>query len=87
MDTLLQKVYVDGEDIHLSKKEYDIMLLLCMHPGKSFTRTDFMNILWKEAPITERTVDVHIARIRAKLGSTCKNLITNRIGFGYSINV
>lgn len=87
IDTLLQKAYVDGEDVQLSKKEYDILLLLCSHRGQSFTRTDFMNILWKDAPyITERTVDVHIARIRAKLGAACKNLITNRIGFGYSIN-
>lgn len=87
IDTLLQKAYVEDEDIHLSKKEYDILLLLCTHRGQSFTRADFINTLWKDAPyITERTVDVHIARIRAKLGESCKNLINNRIGFGYSVN-
>ena len=87
MDTLLQKAYVEGKDVQLSKKEYDILLLLCTHPGRSFTRADFMERLWKDAPyITERTVDVHIARIRAKLGPACKNLIINRIGFGYSIS-
>lgn len=87
IDTLLQKAYVGDRDIHLSKKEYDILLLLCTHKGQSFTRTDFINALWKDAPyITERTVDVHIARIRAKLGESCKNLINNRIGFGYSVS-
>ncbi len=87
LDTLLQKAYIDGEDAHLSKKEYDILNLLCTHPGQSFTRTDLKDRLWKDTPyISERTIDVHIARIRAKLGTACKNLIINRIGFGYSIN-
>ncbi len=87
LDTLLQKAYIDGEDAHLSKKEYDILHLLCTHPGQSFSRTDLKDRLWKDTPyISERTIDVHIARIRAKLGTACKNLITNRIGFGYSIN-
>ena len=86
IDTLLKKAYVNGVDVLLSKKEYDILLLLCTHPGQSFTRRDFIDQLWKDSPyITERTVDVHIARIRAKLGDACKNLISNRIGFGYSV--
>lgn len=86
IDTLLKKAYVNGVDALLSKKEYDILLLLCTHPGQSFTRRDFIDQLWKDSPyITERTVDVHIARIRAKLGDACKNLISNRIGFGYSV--
>jgi two-component system, OmpR family, alkaline phosphatase synthesis response regulator PhoP len=86
IDPLLKKAYVNGVDVLLSKKEYDILLLLCTHPGQSFTRRDFIDQLWKDSPyITERTVDVHIARIRAKLGDACKNLISNRIGFGYSV--
>ena len=68
----------------LSKKEYDILFLLASNPGKSFSRTDIIRELWQDAPyVTERTVDVHIARIRAKLQD--KNLINNRVGFGYSI--
>ena len=42
--------------------------------------------LWKDAPyVLDRTVDVHIARIRSKLG-TCKNYLTNRTGYGYVFN-
>lgn len=87
LDPVAQKAFVDGKEIALSKKEYDILHLLATNPGRCFSRSEFLEMLWKDSPyITERTVDVHIARIRAKLGAKCKDLITNRIGFGYCIN-
>ena len=87
LDPVAQKAFVDGKEIALSKKEYDILHLLAANPGRCFSRGEFLEMLWKESPyVTERTVDVHIARIRAKLGAKCKDLITNRIGFGYCIN-
>lgn len=87
LDPVAQKAVVDGKEISLSKKEYDILHLLATNPGRCFSRGEFLEMLWKDSPyITERTVDVHIARIRAKLGAKCKDLITNRIGFGYCIN-
>lgn len=87
LDPVAQKAFVDGKEIALSKKEYDILHLLAANPGRCFSRGEFLEMLWKASPyITERTVDVHIARIRAKLGAKCKDLITNRIGFGYYIN-
>lgn len=87
LDPVAQKAFVDGKEVALSKKEYDILHLLAANPGRCFSRGEFLEMLWKDSPyITERTVDVHIARIRAKLGAKCKDLITNRIGFGYCIN-
>lgn len=87
LDPVAQKAFVDGKEIALSKKEYDILHLLATNPGRCFSRGEFLEMLWKDSPyITERTVDVHIARIRAKLGAKSKDLITNRIGFGYCIN-
>lgn len=87
LDLVAQKAFVDEKEISLSKKEYDILHLLATNPGRCFSRGEFLEMLWKDSPyITERTVDVHIARIRAKLGAKCKDLITNRIGFGYCIN-
>lgn len=87
LDLVAQKAFVNGKEVALSKKEYDILHLLAANPGRCFSRGEFLEMLWKDSPyITERTVDVHIARIRAKLGAKCKDLITNRIGFGYCIN-
>lgn len=85
IDLINKTVSVDGTPIPLSRKEYDILLLLCSNPGKTFSRSDFIRELWKDAPyVLDRTVDVHIARIRSKIG-ICKDMITNRAGFGYSI--
>lgn len=72
-----------GRELPLSRKEFQLLSLLAQHPDTCFSRAALIRELWKEAPyVLERTVDVHIARIRAKLGEH-KDLIRNRIGFGY----
>ncbi|MGM9790940.1 MAG: response regulator transcription factor [Candidatus Cryptobacteroides sp.] len=86
IDTSLKTVSVDGTPVQLSKKEYEILHLLCINRGRTFSRADLIGELWKDAPyVLERTVDVHIARIRAKLGP-CRDMLVNRSGFGYSID-
>ena len=85
IDCANKTVTAGGLPVQLSRKEYDILYLLASNPGKIFSRSDFIRELWKDAPyVLDRTVDVHIARIRSKLGS-CRDLITNRAGFGYSL--
>lgn len=85
MDATAGRVLVDGEDIALSHKEFEIFELLSTHRGHAYTREAIMAELWKDAPyITPRTVDVHIARIRSKLGGL-RDMIVGRVGFGYSI--
>jgi DNA-binding response OmpR family regulator len=79
-------VFIKGEKVVFSKKEFEVLSLLATHPGQIFSREDLISELWKDAPyVLERTVDVHIARIRSKLGE-CKNYLTNRSGYGYVFN-
>lgn len=86
IDTENLVVTADGIPVPLSRKEYDILLLLAANPGKTFSRADLIRELWKDAPyVLDRTVDVHIARIRSKLGAY-RDIITNRAGFGYTID-
>ena len=86
IDADAKMVYVDGSPVTLSKKEFDLLSLLAGQPGKIFSREEIIDALWKDAPyVLDRTIDVHIARIRAKLG-TMKSCITNRSGFGYCFN-
>lgn len=86
IDLQTKIVYVEGESVVFSKKEFEILSLLASHPGQIYSREDMINELWKDAPyVLDRTVDVHIARIRSKLG-TCKNYLTNRTGYGYVFN-
>jgi DNA-binding response OmpR family regulator len=87
IDVLKKIVIVDGEPVAFSKKEFEILNLLASNSGKIFSREDLINELWKDAPyVLDRTVDVHIARIRSKLGE-CKVYLTNRSGYGYTFNV
>lgn len=87
IDVQTKMVFIDGEAVVFSKKEFEILSLLASHPGQIYSREDMIAELWKDAPyVLDRTVDVHIARIRSKLG-TCKNYLTNRTGYGYVFNV
>lgn len=87
IDLQKKMVYVDGESVVFSKKEFEVLSLLAMHPGQIYSRENIIDELWKDAPyVLDRTVDVHIARIRSKLGSR-KNYLTNRTGYGYVFNV
>lgn len=86
IDQEKKSVCVDGIPVQFSKKEFEILYLLASNIGKIFSREDLINELWKDAPyVLDRTVDVHIARIRSKLG-TCKGYLTNRSGYGYTFN-
>lgn len=77
-------VKIGEETLSLTKKEYEILLLLCSSQGRTFSREEILARVWRdESFVLERTVDVHITRLRKKLG-TMSSHITNRSGYGYS---
>jgi two-component system alkaline phosphatase synthesis response regulator PhoP len=72
--------------IILTKKEFEILSLLIQHPQRLFSRIEILKEVWKdESYVLERTVDVHVARLRKKLDHYGV-YITNRSGYGYSFN-
>lgn len=77
-----------GENkIVLTKTEFEILVLLAQNPDKLFPRDKIIEIVWDETTyITERTVDVHITRLRKKMGEYGQ-VITNRSGFGYRFDI
>lgn len=78
-------VTVRGEDIHLSPKEFGIFSLLAKNPKRVFTREEILSEVWHgESYVLDRTVDVHVARIRRKLGDEA-SCLTNRQGYGYCL--
>lgn len=86
IDTTLKEIKVNNERVVLTKKEFEIILLLAQNPDRIFSREDVIENLWKDTPfITVRTVDVHITRLRKKLGE-CAYMISNRSGYGYRFN-
>lgn len=86
IDTVLKEIKISGERVELTKKEFEIILLLAQNPERIFSREDIIEALWKDTPfITVRTVDVHITRLRKKMGE-CATMISNRSGYGYRFN-
>jgi len=82
-----KEVIIGNETIALTKTEFEILKLLASNPSRIYSRDDIIERIWKDAPyITERTVDVHITRLRKKLGTKASS-ISSRPGYGYRFNL
>lgn len=78
-----KKVTIDGEETSLTKKEFEILLLLLQNQGRVFSREDILAKVWNdEVHVLDRTIDVNITRLRKKIGSYGKYIVT-RLGYGY----
>lgn len=76
-------VSIDGQEIMLTKKEFEILLLLLQNKGHVFAREEILGRVWSdEVYVLDRTVDVNITRLRKKIGEYGKCIVT-RQGFGY----
>lgn len=83
LDTERIKASIDGKEIALTKKEFEILRLLMENINHVFTRDEFLSKIWKdEVYVLDRTIDVNITRLRKKIGEYGKNIVT-RLGFGY----
>ncbi len=74
-------VFKDGGEISLPRKEFELLSLLASKPGKVFTRDEILNKVWgDEVVVGDRTIDVHIRKLREKLG---EEFIRTVKGVGY----
>lgn len=86
IDLEKKMVEVDGISVELTHKEFNILVLLVQNPGKIYTRADILDKAWSDNSIVlDRTVDVHITRLRKKIGDYGKYIIS-RTGYGYSFS-
>jgi two-component system, OmpR family, response regulator len=80
-----REAVLDGEPLHLNPKEFDLLVTLMQNRGRTLTRDQLLNKVWKyESEGSSRTVDVHIGRLRRKLERRDRpvRIVTLR-GFGY----
>lgn len=83
LDVTKKKVTIDEQEILLTKKEFEILLLLLHNQGRVFSREDILNKIWSdEVYVLDRTIDVNITRLRKKIGVYGKRIVT-RLGYGY----
>lgn len=86
IDLDVKEVTVKNEQIIFTKTEFELIALLAGNPERIFSREDIIEKIWRESPdITLRTVDVHVTRLRKKLGNYAP-VIINRSGYGYRFN-
>jgi two-component system alkaline phosphatase synthesis response regulator PhoP len=77
------EVFKSGAKIDLAKKEFDILWLLAQKPGKVFGREEIYRKVWgSDVIVGNRTIDVHISKLREKVGS---EIIKTIKGIGYKI--
>ncbi len=78
-------VFQDGAKVVLAKKEFELLYLLASKPGKVYTRESILKNIWEDSVVvTNRTIDVHIRKLREKLG---ENYVTTVKGVGYKFEL
>ena len=78
------KLLYSDKEIYLARKEFNLLYFLMTIPGKVFTREEIITTIWKDAIVGDRTIDVHIRKIREKIGS---NHIKTVKGIGYKFDI
>ncbi len=79
------QLHINGENINLARKEFELLNLLASKPGKVFARQEIFNKVWGfDVVIGDRTIDVHIRKLREKIGL---NAIRTIKGIGYKLDV
>lgn len=85
IDPIQYIVHYQGKDISLAKKEFELLYLLASKPGRVFLRNEILSQIWgTDVIVGDRTIDVHIRKIRQKLGLDC---ITTVKGVGYKLEI
>ncbi|MDD3739364.1 MAG: response regulator transcription factor [Lentimicrobiaceae bacterium] len=78
-------VTIDGEEFQLARKEFELLSILASRPGKVFSRNDILKKVWdNDVVVGERTIDVHVRKIREKTGT---DYIKTIKGVGYKFDV
>ncbi|MCU0374118.1 MAG: response regulator transcription factor [Chitinophagaceae bacterium] len=81
IDQARYMVNLNGQDISLAKKEFELLSLLAGKPGRVFLRNEILSMVWgTEVIVGDRTIDVHIRKIRQKMGIDCIKTVK---GVGY----
>ncbi|MDE6359643.1 MAG: response regulator transcription factor [Muribaculaceae bacterium] len=74
---------VDGVEVRLARKEFEILALMLENPSRVFSREELLEKIWPEkVVVVDRAVDVHITRLRGKIAPYGRHIVT-RSGYGY----
>jgi DNA-binding response OmpR family regulator len=91
LDHRQRRVWVDGHEVQLTFQEFELLAFLVAHPARVFTRADLVGQVWhrdlghdgRPVPGDSRTVDVHVSRLRRKLGPRQGQCLVTEYRVGY----
>ena len=89
IDRESRRVFIEGNEVNLTAKEFDLLDLLAKNPDKVYSRDQLLNLVWgSDYPGDARTVDVHIRRLREKIEKLPSNpkYVYTKWGVGYYFN-
>jgi two-component system, OmpR family, response regulator ResD len=84
LDLGARRCTIDGREVGLTRREFDLLGALLRYPGRIHTREQLLGLVWGTDDITPKTVDVHVAALRRKLGSAVS--IATLRGVGYRLD-
>lgn len=80
-------VHMDGQTIPLTYLEFRLLLFLAEHPGIVHRRADLLRQVWAESPVSDRSVDLYVHRLREKLGQFGCRAIRTVVRVGYRFDL
>lgn len=87
LDLEFKKCTVEGKEVKLAKKEFELLTFLIKHRGKICSREELLSSVWSnEVIVLDRTIDVNITRLRSKIGKYGSYIVT-RSGYGYGFKI
>ncbi len=87
LDNKSKRLIIGDKKIELTRKEFEILLLLAKNQGRIFSREEILDRIWaNDVIVTDRTVDVNMTRLRKKM-EDCSGYIRNKAGYGYYFEI
>ncbi|HVW90637.1 MAG TPA: response regulator transcription factor [Gaiellaceae bacterium] len=81
LDPLARRCLVDGQEVELTRREFDLLATLLEHPSQVLSRVQLLEAAWETAYLSEKTVDVHVSSLRKKLGGAVSIVAVRGVGY------
>jgi DNA-binding response OmpR family regulator len=81
LDTPARRCLVDGREVELTRREFDLLATLLEHPSQVLSRVQLLEAAWDTAYLSEKTVDVHVSSLRKKIGGAVSIVAVRGVGY------
>jgi DNA-binding response OmpR family regulator len=83
VDPAARRVLVDGEEVELTRREFDLLVALLENPRRVLSRVQLLEHAWETSYLSEKTVDVHVSSLRRKIGDAASIVAVRGVGYRY----